>query len=276
MCVTCLVGLGVLASLGAAAGGPLAAPEPPAVNKDGAFFYAVSDLPFNPDPELQLIHGRIGDPRDWPASFYSLAGGGRCTSALVGARVLLTAAHCVGNGEQARISKAGVTYRGTCTHASGFSTNKTADWALCLMEQDVPEVPHERLNSDSSLLAIGGELLLTGFGCTGSDGSGGNDGIYRIGESRISKLPSGVNYDIVTGGGAALCFGDSGGPAFRVATTDKSSRTLVSVNSRGNIKDTSYLSSVTVEAFQTFAMDWSRTNKAEICGLSAKAVRCRE
>jgi Trypsin len=244
-------------------------------NEGGAFFYAISDLPYNPEPELQVIKGRIGDPQDWPASFYSLADGGRCTSSLVGSRVLLTAAHCVGNGKDVRISKAGRTYRGTCTHAAEYATNRTADWALCELDLPVPGVPYETLNSEASRLVEGGEVLLTGFGCTRPGGTGGNDGIYRIGESNIRRLPRGGDYDIITKGGAALCFGDSGGPAFVFLGGAKSQRVLIAVNSRGNILDTSYLSSLTTEAARRFLSTWSQEHEVRICGLYEDAYGCR-
>lgn len=137
------------------------------------------------------------------------------------------------------------------------------------------------MNARADALKQGIEVLLTGFGCTTNQGTGGNDGIYRIGEVPIVALPSGTNNDITVSGEVGLCFGDSGGPAFLVGSGGK--RSQISVNSRvqnnsatgTDLGKRSYLSSLTSAQGSRFLKNWSERNKLFICGLDPKATTCR-
>lgn len=230
-------------------------------------------LPARPEVVPTLIGGTPADGKDYPASFYSSQGNSRCTATLVGTRVLQLAAHCVGNGRSAVVKTLeGTQYSFVCTHAPGYANNATADWALCVTPQAVAGVPAEVLNQDPNYVKVGDKVLLAGFGCTQPGGSGGNDGVYRVGESTVTQVPSGNSNDIVTKGGAALCFGDSGGSAFKVEGT---ARKVISVNSRGNIKDTSYLSSVATDEARKFYADFASKNSVKLCGVHADAEGCR-
>jgi hypothetical protein len=223
-----------------------------------------------------LIGARPADPKDFTASFYAMSVSGACTSTLIGNGVLLTAAHCVPDKGTISLTAAGKTHQGTCTHAPGYAGNLTEDWALCAFPGGGPAALYERLNVDPESLRVGDQVQLSGFGCVKVNGGGGNDGIYRIGEAPVVSLPKAQDNDIVTTGEAALCFGDSGGPAFRYVDSAFRSRRQVGVNSRGNIRDTSYLSSVSTAAAKKFISEWSAANPGlRICGVHADATGCR-
>lgn len=249
--------------------------------------------------EQTLIKGRPADPKEFPASVYASMGNSRCTATVVGERTLLIAAHCVKDGGTAKFKADGIDYSSTCTHSPLYSqaawtrvkeaiekgqvsqftdlVNATADWALCVVNKPVANIQYEVINQDPDILKEGNELLLTGYGCTQPGGNGGNDGIYRVGEAKIIGLPSGSDNDIVTSGGqpgAALCYGDSGGPAFLINPIDKK-RVVVSVNSRGNIATTSYLCSTSTSAFKGFVTSWATKNKQLVCGIHKEAKNCR-
>lgn len=222
--------------------------------------------------EDNLIGGKPADPKQFPASVYSSQGNSRCSATVVGSRVLMIAAHCVSNGGTARFSVLSNSYSARCSHHPDYRNNSTADWSLCKVDKEVLGIEFENLLLDRSKLSVGGELLLTGYGCVRPGGGGGNDGVYRIGEAKITKMPSGSNHDTVTRGGAALCYGDSGGPAFLV---DGDERWVVGVNSRGDISTTSYLSSVYVDRAVSWFRSWSSGQSVKICGLDVDALGCR-
>lgn len=224
-------------------------------------------------PEPTLINATPADPKDWPASAYCSMGNSACTCTVVGEKVLLIAAHCVGNGGTAKFKVGGANYTSKCSHHPEYRGNSTADWAICAVERKVEGVPYENVNTDESRYRVGDELTLTGYGCVKPGGGGGNDGIYRVGLATIQKLPSGKNYDISTKGGAALCFGDSGGPVFKLEGTK---RYIVGVNSRGDISKWSYLPAVALPTAQNFFRGWADKNSVRICGIHPDAQGCRD
>ena len=220
-----------------------------------------------------LIGGKAADPADWPASVYAKAGDSACSATLVGERVLVMASHCMDNGGSVTFTAHANSYKAKCTHHPDYKKNDTADWALCLVDRPVTGIPFETLGlTDNAVL--GQQLTLTGYGCVKPGGGGGNDGIFRVGTATVKGLPSGTTYDIVTKGGAALCFGDSGGAAY--AVKQDNSRVVLGVNSRGDIDTMSYLPAFYSGTFVLWAKQWALANaNVEICGLHPEAVSCR-
>ena len=223
-----------------------------------------------------VIGARRVDPKLYPASFYSRhAGGGVCTSTLVGPKALLTAAHCVPNGGIAEITVSDGIRRATCSHAPEYDRvrNPTADYALCLVEPAVTDIRFfETVNTDGGRVAKGSTVLLTGFGCVSA--SGRSDGIYRVGEATVERGPTARANDFLARGRAAVCYGDSGGPAFVQAAEDGSSRVQVSVNSRGDLGERSSLASLTTPTAQRFLTGWATAHNAVICGVHEGATKC--
>jgi len=225
---------------------------------------------------LELIGGTPADPNDWPASVYARMGSSACSATVVGERVLLIASHCVSNGGTATFSVLGNAYRAACSHTPGYPANSTYDWTLCYTDRKVEGVKYERIATSAEGLKVGAMLRLTGYGCINSGGGGGNDGVFRIGKAPIQTLPgtSGTNADIVTKGDAALCYGDSGGAAYLEG--EDGSRTIVGVNSRGNISNTSYLPATYHDKFKAKLAAWSAEKGVKICGVHDDAPGCRD
>jgi len=220
-------------------------------------------IPVEPKSKA-LINGTpvdLKDPQYWPTVRIRTGNSG-CTATVVGKWVLLTASHCVSDGATSKFSFKGVDYSAKMTRSPVYP-HRDNDIALGLLDKEFAAVP---TSIDSKRLETEEVVTLAGYGCVKAGGGGGNDGILRIGDSVVVGR---TTYDTVTRepGGAALCYGDSGGPLFK----DKK---LVGVNSKGNISTTSYLSRLDISYSQDFLSDWSKNNKAEICGFNAKPDDC--
>lgn len=238
--------------------------------------YPISELEQLPtDPDETLINGRIADPKDFPASVYSEQDGSRCTATIVGPRLLFIAAHCVDHGAKANFRIQGESYTSVCTHSKDYAGNPTADYALCKVDRVVTGIKYEVVNTSESVPSVGDEILLTGFGCINPGGGGGNDGKYRIGEAKVTRTPVGTDNDIHTSGPAALCYGDSGGPAFYYLDKAKTKRVQISINSRGDIRRNSYLSAVATAQGKRFIQAYLEREGLEMCGVTPNTPNCR-
>ena len=98
--------------------------------------------------------------------------------------------------------------------------------------------------------------------------------MYRIGNAVVRSLPSGNSNDIVTNSGAALCYGDSGGPAFHYDKVT-GQRVVISTNSRGDIAKTSYLSATHTVMAKRFFQAWYDKVGEKVCGFHSDAQGCR-
>jgi hypothetical protein len=195
-----------------------------------------------------LIAGRKANPADFPANFYGRFGNSRCTATLVGPQAVLTAAHCVGNGKQIEITIAAAVFQGKCTHHGQYKNDGSADYALCQMNEIIPNRTPEKI-SLADEIKVDRRVLLSGYGCVRHDMAGGNDGIYRIGRSRIRDLMGKVSFTengknvpyphyfttvAAVDAPAIICPGDSGGPVYCMSDDDDKSvkpRVVCGVNS---------------------------------------------
>jgi len=203
--------------------------------------------------DLDLING---SPVNIPqvVRIVNLTTRSACTATIVGPRVIVTAAHCANNGQVVAFRSNGVVHRATVTRSPLFP-GRDHDVALGLLAAPI-NIPPATIGGAVRPLQL---VDLTGFGCTQPGGGGGNDGILRQGVSRVIGFS---NFDFVTRNGAALCFGDSGGPAFQ-----RGSRTVIGVNSKGNISTTSFMVRMDLTATRDFFKNFERTNSVDILGI---------
>lgn len=258
--------------------GPLSSPAGGQTQAPARQLEAVVELT-QPDEMTNALRGaRSAKVGEWKASLYPDGEAGTCTSTLVASEVLLTAAHCVGPGGVA-FTLAGKSYHGDCEQADAYKTDASADYALCKVSPAVTGIKFERVDNQAGAVSVGQEVLLTGFGCTSSDGTGGNDFVYRIGESDVSQVPTGAGNTIVTSGKAAICFGDSGGAAFLMGPGP--TRRIIGVNSKvvgegTGLGDESRLASTGSNAARKFFADWAAGHGSpKICGIDGDAKSCR-
>jgi len=187
------------------------------------------DLPGDVDPSL--INGRPAGPGEFPEAVYISFGNSRCTGSIVGPQVMLSAAHCATTGSVGRFQVGQTQYSAKCSRHPKYP-NQDVDLLLCKVDKEVESVKPATLGGP---VAVGESITIVGYGCVKPGGGGGNDGVLRVGDAKVTGFSA---YDIVSQG-AGLCFGDSGGPAYvKLKDAYKEKHIQVSVNSKGNIRDT--------------------------------------
>lgn len=212
-----------------------------------------------------LINGTPVPSGTWKEVVYISMGGGACSATLIGPRVLITAAHCGTTGTTATFTIDGKKYSAKLTRSSLYPA-RDHDISLGLVTEEVKGIEPKTVGGTATK---GLEITLLGYGCTQSNngnGAGGNDGILRIGKSVITSFQA---YDMVstTPGGAALCFGDSGGPAFQTSNGEEGAL-LLGINSKGNISTTNYNTRLDSTESQNFLKNYASANNVEICGIN--------
>jgi hypothetical protein len=211
------------------------------------------------DKDKVLINGIPVDPKEWPSVVRIFSGGASCTAAVVGARKVLTAAHCAETGAEVTFKTlSGKSFTGTAQRNPEYPT-QDKDHAIITTTADIDVKPMS-IRTDR-FETKGMDVTLIGYGCIQPGGGGGNDGTLRKGSS---KVDSGQGFDLLlkAPGGAALCYGDSGGPVFY---QDTNGPVIIAVNSKGNIQDTSYVTRTTIPEMNT----WLKTIPG-LCGVNLK------
>jgi hypothetical protein len=215
-----------------------------------------------------LINGKEARSGEFPEVVYISTPGGRCTATVVGPRVIVTAAHCGENNEQATFQVGQTVFKAKLTRSPIYqegNPDKDHDIALGLIDKDVTGI---KFASIGGAATVGSDITLAGYGCTQVGGSGGNDGILRYNDSTI-RSHTGFDMESSKQGGGALCFGDSGGPAFvKLSNPVAEHHFLLGVNSKGNIRDRNWNCRTDTRESRDFLENFAQQNSVKICGIN--------
>lgn len=233
----------------------------------------------------QVVGGETQDNTKWPATLkYYLDGNLSCTSTIVGARTIITAAHCLDSEAKTEIRFGAGTqpYELTCEHHPRYRYNGLiADVALCLSDRALPvNFQYENLDTYITRVRRNTKLFLLGYGCRKFEDIGNPSKIGQLygGVSQVASMPASSEDHYRTQGGVVICPGDSGGSAYVLNASGKPEglRSIVGINS-GFIPEyrESAITPLTGSVTQ-FIVDWSKDNGVTICGIHDTAVNCRD
>ncbi|PBC04260.1 S1 family peptidase [Mesorhizobium sp. WSM3860] len=228
------------------------------------------------DGSIEVIGAKSAKPEIWPATLIFKSAIGGCTATVVGPQAVLTAAHCIEDGASGQIKIHSQPIKAQCKRHPGYkNTNTTHDFALCNTDAPISGVAFEAVNTSIAFPKVAMPITILGYGCTTPGGFDRNFGMLFSGTATVTRLPRNDDLYTITHGGAAVCFGDSGGAAYVYDDAIQRHRLIVGVNSKGDISEVSYISSTDTEAFVSWAIDWSKQTKAFICGIHTEATGCR-
>lgn len=208
---------------------------------------------------IQLINGAPATAGQYP-EVVQILGDGKCTATLVGPQILLTAAHCGEVGEEVAFSYKGKSYTAKIAHSALYADYEH-DVAVAYLPAAIPGATPMSVGGSAS---YDDTLLLMGYGCT-KKGGGPSDGVLRYGTTSIIDVDAVFFTSHSSDQQAALCFGDSGGPAFVKAGNQL---VLVGINSRGNIKNVNINTRLDTPESQDFLKEAAQVLKMDICGVT--------
>jgi V8-like Glu-specific endopeptidase len=187
----------------------------------------------------------------------------QCTGTVVGSNVVLTAAHCGTHEAVTAVEVQGKVYSGQF-----FKHPKSSiDLAVIVTERPIKQAKPLRIGGKP---AVGDELVLLGFGCDSTDGTGG--GSLAVGKSEVTEV---IEYQMVSGlrgEGTLLCPGDSGGPSLSKVGKKwlvSGVHAAVGVEASGEIIGPNYDTLTTLSDSRKFFEKIAEDQEVSICGVNA-------
>lgn len=200
-----------------------------------------------------VINGNTVSASDYPSVVVTRVNGAMCSGVVIGPHVVATAAHCVITGAtDAMVEAGGNSYLVKFTR-SPLYPQVDHDIALGISQVAFSVKPAFVAHK----FDVGMKTTIVGNGC---DKAGGNGTMgFSAGEAEISRVNA---LEFITKG-AAVCFGDSGAPAF------VADRFAAGLGSKGNLADLSYFTRFDTNETESYFKKVIDENNVEICGFNS-------
>ena len=229
-----------------------------------------------------LINGRPAEDGEFPGLVRIFSGSGSCSAQVTGKNSLSTAAHCIPADKKVNFQLNGEQFVANCITGD----QRALDVAVCRLDKEISGIKYITVAGPQFAAYAAKKnqtVVKSGYGCITIDGTGGNDGILRIGSSTVvqefwkdGKTKREQYFE--TQGVSTVCYGDSGGAVLAAMKDTKSERhVLVGINSRvytnaqGRIVNRDILVDVAGPSAQQFYQNVIATNPGlEICGVNVQ------
>ena len=271
------------------------------VEPSGADDVLLVPIPEDAGLSPKIINGNKAKRADWPATLTFTSDAGECTATAIGERVIVTAAHCVGDRSKVQVLLSNEITDLTCEHHRDYNDHPpgkifachkmvapedivscTADIALCVADakQTIPTTGRkfERIKVTPPGATPHQPITLLGYGCITAGGqmsvdlNVGTPEVVWTSRPNASKNPKDSYEEFIKTKGAATCQGDSGGAGY--STADPNSREIIAISSRGNLSTDSFLVNVLDQRIIDFFGEFSQRHGALICGRDSHAMNC--
>lgn len=209
----------------------------------------------------RLINGTEVDMNQYKEIVQIKVEGASCTATVVGPKAIITAAHCARTGAEAVFNYSGKQYKAIMERSPVFP-GQANDISIGVVNEILPNAKPHTIWSQTPTQGL--SIVLFGFGCSQPGGGDLADGKLRKGNNKVKDIAD-FYFSSNEAGGAALCFGDSGGPTF---IEEGGKLKVVGVNSKGNLHDLNQSSRVDIPLSKQFLNQVATSKGIEICGVN--------
>ncbi len=167
--------------------------------------------------EPAIWNGDETEPCAWPSVVRVTDNSSLCSGTLIHPKVVMFAAHCGADNKVVHFGDTQNTGKTSTveyckTNPAYNGTSQSNDWAYCVLESEVTEIPFTPVGYGCEVeqyYGNGASVAVVGFGNnTGDTGAG----TKRWGFTTISNAES-TRFDVGGNQSTTICSGDSGGPA---------------------------------------------------------------